>query len=585
MPRVATAPTEQSMPSVLVASATRMTGANRRIWRRTEGWQRDAWKMYDLVGELRFAANWVGNVLSRATFHSARRTDTGLEKVTSGPAYDFLSDLFSGPEGQAQMAKSIGIHLFVAGECYIVGRAPSPEREEKGTDDIWEVISVEEMRQDGKRWLIDYDDGLLPLVLSDEDVVIRVWIPHPKKKMAADSPVRAQLANLRELLLLSRYVSSQATSRIAGAGVLFLPSEIDFPRPTDQADMSSASAFMQVLGEAMLESIDDPGSPANVVPTVVTASGEHIANVRHLTFWTEFDDKAPDMRNEAIRRLALGLDIPPEVMLGTADMNHWSAWQVEESSIKIVVEPMLESIVNALTIGGVREMEGADSDDVIAFDTAQLRLRPNRSKEALELFDRVELSAKATRRETGFDEDDAPTDDERRQRLLMKLADGSSNPEQVAAAYEILGIVGIPGDSGPVREARPNPSLEDHPTRDLPEQNPAQASIIDKSEVLVFRALERAGNRLRSKKQMRPPVAAADTYKFVDCGVGDLDSVLEDAWTCLPRVMPLVNDVQRTIIASALDTYCRHLLLNKRDYSRADMEHYLTSVPIRELVS
>jgi len=33
-----------------------------------------------------------------------------------------LKDLFNGKDGQAQMLESIGIHLTIAGECYLIGR-------------------------------------------------------------------------------------------------------------------------------------------------------------------------------------------------------------------------------------------------------------------------------------------------------------------------------------------------------------------------------------------------------------------------------------------------------------------------------
>jgi hypothetical protein len=40
------------------------------------------------------------------------------------------------------------------------------------------------------------------------------------------------------------------------------------------------------------------------------------------------------LRREAVERLAIGLDMPPEVLLGLGDSNHWSAWQVDEQTWK-----------------------------------------------------------------------------------------------------------------------------------------------------------------------------------------------------------------------------------------------------------
>jgi hypothetical protein len=586
MPRVTTEVAET--PLSMVASAARMTGTSVTNPRPKQSWQKEAWHFYDTCGELRYAANWMGNVLSRATLRAVQVDVVGGEEreVTSGPAFEALEELCNGREGQAAMLKSIGIHFFVAGECYLIGRSPDPKHDEMvdAEETLWEVASTEEVTQNGKQWQVDYHDGTGAIPLGEDDVVIRLWMPHPRRHKMADSPVRAQLANLRELELLSRHVAAQARSRLAGNGVLFLPSSIQFPTPPNPPEgvTDSASLFQWLLMNAMMESVEDPSDPAALVPIIVTADGESIANIEHKTFWSEYDAKISELRSEAIRRLALGLDIPAEVMLGTADMNHWSAWQVEESSIKVSVEPMLASIARSLTTGYLRPVTD-NTKDAIAFDTSKLRMRPNRSREAIELSDRLALSNAALRRETGFDESDAPEPDELKHMLLMRIAGGSATPEQVAQALNALGISEVTGEGETTRESRPSPSLQDHPSRDIPEPQAAAASLLDKSEVLVFRALERAGNRLRSLKQTRPPCAAADTYMFVKTDVGELDKVLDDAWTCLDRVIPQVPDFHRKTIASALDTYCRHLLLQQVQYDRTELQHYLTTVPMREI--
>lgn len=590
MPRVS-APrrTAVETPPALVASAQVMTPSAAARPRQTEGWQSQAWAFYDKIGELRYAANWVGNVLSRARLFAAKRTPLGLPLPSkSGPAVDVLAELFGGADGQAQMLKAIGIHFFIAGECYLVGRTPAEDRDTPTgpSDMLWEIVSTEEMKTAGNRWQIDYKDGLGPINLTDEDIVIRLWMPHPRRHLVADSPVRAQLANLAELETLSRMVTGQALSRLAGNGLVAIPSEISFPPPPGEENLNSAQSFQQVLGGAMMDSIGDPASPSARVPIVITAPGEYIGNIRHVTFFTEFDAQLPELRNEAIRRLALGLDIPPEVMLGTADLNHWGAWQIEESSIKVSIEPMLESITNAISTGYVRPATG-DYTDIVGYDTSQLRLRPNRSKEAIELFDRMELSGEALRRETGFDEGDVPADDERKIMLIQKIASGSASPEMVAQAIALLGIKGIEPAGDQMNEARPAPSLQDHPTRDIPDEQPDRqaASLFDKSEMLVMRALERAGNRLRSLKQTRPPCDAVDAYRYIKTDVGELDKVMADAWAAYAdrALRDVVPEVIRSAVIHALDAYCRNLLLSQDEFCRAEMERYLMSVPLRSL--
>lgn len=573
----------------LVASAVRLPGKVDRIYQRPLDWQEEAWRHYDICGELRYAGNWVSNVLSRATLHAASRTTKGPKRSTSGAGFDAIEDLFNGPDGQAQMLSALGLHLTVAGEAYLVGRGPEPDRGERADEgDIWEVVGVQEMRKRGKKWSIDYGDGEKPLVLSDDAVIIRIWRPHPRRRIEADSPVRALLPILREIEYLTRHIMAQVTSRLAGGGILSLPQGMTFPAAPADANLpegaSNADIFMHYLGDAMMTPITQPDSPAALVPIVVTVPDELVGKIDHLKFWTELDNHAVELRTEAIRRLALGLDMPPEVLLGTASLNHWGSWQMEESSIKAHIEPLLELITNALTIGYLQPLlDGVE--EIVAYDTTALRLRPNRSREAIELYDRGVLDEEALRRETGFVEDDAPDDEEFKRFMLRKVAGGSTTPEQVADALRALGIIEVRAEAeDPLTTEGPPriPSLEEHPDRGLPEREPDR-DLIAASEVLVFRALERAGNRLRSLKQVRPNVAAADTYQYVPSQPKDLDKLMEDAWTCVPRVMANIPELQRKVITAALDSYCRSLLLSQNEHDRETMVKFLNTQSIRTL--
>src|SRR5699024_6279098 len=118
----------------------------------------------------------------------------------------------------------------------------------------------------------------------------------------------------------------------------------------------------------------------------------------------------------AIRRLALALDIPPEVMTGMGQSNHWSAWQVEESAIKIHIEPLLTLICDRLTTALLRpvlEARGVQNpeDYCIWFETTRLSQSPDRGPEALALWDRGLLTNEMVLREHGYDPDtDLPPD-------------------------------------------------------------------------------------------------------------------------------------------------------------------------------
>lgn len=570
----------------LVASSTRYPGKAARIYVPTQDWQRECYRHTTICGEAAYAAGFFGHAMSRATLHAARFEADKVTRQTSGKAYDLLGELFAGPEGRVEMLESIGIHLTIAGECYLVGR------EHPVVGDMWEIVSVLEMEVQGETWTINYGNGTSPIRLTEKDVVIRIWTPNPARKIEATSPFRPLLPILSEIEWLTRHVFAQITSRLASAGLLFVNSDVDFPPPPEQEGQTvppdKASQFMAMLAEMMLAPIEDPSNPAAIVPGVAMVPGDQIEHAAKLvTFWTELDGEAKNLRDEAIRRFALGVDLPPEQVLGMGSnggsgggtsngVSHWGAWQIEESTIKMHVEPKLDVVTNALTISYIRPMT-QDIADLVIHDTAKLRLRPDRSKEAAEAYDRGELSGKAYRRETGFGEDDKPSDEELRFWLTKKVAGGSTTPELVAAALTQLGVTLSPAPAETQAlptEERPPPSLIEHPTRPrTPAEADAASLLLAVSEPLVFRALERAGNRLRQRGSRPPGVPAYETYLHADVN-GSAEKAMEDAWSCAPMTLTgRVDDPSATI--RTLNAYCLSLLEGQIPHTRERLRDWL----------
>ena len=573
-------PRRRSQPVVapstaLVASVTRYSGKVARIYRPQQDWQTECYRQYTICGEARFAAKFFGNAVSRAVL-GVDKPGAGdkPQEQTSGPAHDALAALFGGQQNQAAMLNAIGMHLTVAGECYLVGRSVDE-------GDIWEVVSCIEMMVTGNTWTINYGNGIPQVILTEEDVVLRIWLPSPVRQMEADSPFRALLPILTEIEWLTRHVFAQITSRLAGAGILMMPQSMTFPPPPAQdgqeiVSTNDADTFMATLADAMMKPIEDPGSPSSIIPIVVTAPDESIDRAKLLTFWSELDENSMALRTEAIRRFALGMDLPPEQVLGMSSnpgtgggnsngVSHWGAWQIEEATIKLHIEPMLDVICNALTVGYLRPQ--VTDGSFVVYDTSALRLRPDRSKEAFELYDRGLISAEALRRENGFDEDDRPDALQFQTWLLTKVASGSATPEQVGAALEALGVtLDAISAPAPVRPTPLPPSLDDHPTRP---RTPGESALVAASEALVFRALERAGNRLRAQGSRPPGVPAYETHLYVK---GD-GGCLADAWSCADKVLAGIADP--TEIVPILNSYCQALITEQAPHERDRLRNWL----------
>lgn len=565
-----------SGPNGIVAAAVRLTGSGSKPGkkpRKSPQWYLRAWNFYDTIGEYRYAVTWVGNLLSRATLEV---WEDGQVSNNVG-AKEALAALFGGEEGQREMLRQLGTHMTVPGEAYIVGEDMGDE------PDKWSVVSATRISRPSQNiWKVGNQE-------LDNPLVIRIWRPHPMKQDEADSPSRAVLSVLAEIENMSKYLAAQTSSRLTGAGVFAIPSEISFGsvRNMVQSDSSTnvsgsgVDAFLREFVEVASAAVADPDDPSARIPIILQGPGEFLDKMNHITFWSELDAEAKAIRDEAIRRLALGMDMPPEILTGTGDMNHWNSWQVEEASIKAHTEPLLQIITSSLTDSYLRpyleEAAGMSKEEARAFsfhaDTSKIRLRPNRSKEAIELYEHGELSAAAMLRENGFDPADAMQDDERKAWLTKKVASGSTTPELVAWALSIMGVPIPPGAliaQESVTEAPSDPSLLQHPTRDIPEV-PAQADA--SAKVVVYRALERAGARLKSKyKSALVPgaeqVPNEKVYRYANIDVDMQDDLLTGAWDC-------IEALGLNVSPAALDSYVRHLFDTNKYFMADDFARWM----------
>jgi hypothetical protein len=571
-------------PNTLIASAKRFKGAPdmRGKARSGSGWQDAAWHFYNTVGEYAYAVNWVGNLLSRAKLFATVDVGGGPVPVPDDhPAAQLLNAFFYNEQGRSSALQQIGVHYTVPGDVFIVGT-----QDEDGAD-LWEVVACGRISAANGRWMVD------GRTLPGTPFVMQIRRQHPANAKEATSPSRAALPILSEIERLTMHVAAQVDSRLASAGILFLPNEMTFSVTNEDGGSVNGTAerFARELQEVLSRVIENRDHPSALVPIVVTVDGEFVDKAHHLTFWSDLDNQAIELRTEAIRRLALSMDMPPEILTGQGDTNHWSAWSIDESAIKSHTEPLLNRIADDLAMGYLRPLlidGGMDPDEArsygIGIDTTEMRLRPNRSREALELWDRGVLDSKTLLEETGFDPLNMPGAEELRLWFQMKVASGQTTPEIVEAALAKLGVnldvvtdPAPPADRPEQQQARPVRSLEDHPDNSPPEM---EAAMIAGCEVLVFRALERAGNRMRTKMNQRVPgVAAAETYLYFQASTSTLDFVLEDAWSIVERFAPKWGvDAER--LSQCLDSYTRAIITEQKPHDAGLLAQFINLVRV-----
>lgn len=429
----------------------------RRLSPQYESWQTELWDYYERLGEYNDGVSWKANTLSRVRLTAAEVVPGGDEpmRVETGPAAEAIERLAGGTAGQAQLMKEATIHLSVPGVGWLVGeRGIDEERmasEGLVTDEWWSMRSAEEIKVGSKRdqqgrptfEVMDELNSWRPI--SADSIVVRVWDPHPRRGWEPNSAGRHARGAMLKLDMLNKRVVATIVSRLAGNGLLvYDSSRLSVPEhkgPTEDAE-EAPDPFAQMLVEAASRGIEDPTSAEAVIPIPIGADVGDQENfdpallLRHVSFANPLDDKLMEQREAAIRELARSLDMPADVMLGIADLNHWSAWQLEESGIKVHIAPAAETIVHALTKGYlIPTLRAADEDLtgpqggrlIVWYDTSEITQRPDRSTNTLAAYDRYEVKGSALRREIGADEDDAPNDTELADMIRKRIA---QNPQQ-----------------------------------------------------------------------------------------------------------------------------------------------------------
>lgn len=402
-------PLPAAEPSALTAAAAPPRGPEAQFLKKTERWQNEVWRYHENLGEFNFGVDWLGNMVSRVRLRAARlQPDTDEpEIVTAGPAADLMMLLGGGVSGQAQLMKRLAVQLSLPGEGYLVG-------ETVGKVEQWQVRSADEIRSQGRKYQV-MDENVVTTGqewrdLAEDHHVIRVWRPHNRYYHLADSPARSAREVMRELELINRKIAAEYLSRLASAGVVVFPDELNFPVREEFAD--APNPLMAEWIEIAATAIQNPGAASAVIPIPLTGPADVIDKIKHIDFTLKTDEKTIDRRDSAIRRLAMKLDIPSEILLGMGKSNHWSAWQIDEGALKAHIAPLAELVCDSLTRGYLQPRLEASGEDpaawVVWYDMSELALRPDRSANAVLAYDRLELSGASLRREMGFDEDDAP---------------------------------------------------------------------------------------------------------------------------------------------------------------------------------
>lgn len=590
-------------------SAAARYGFNDSLWNSyrftNTTWQRDAWRFYHCIPELHFAADYMGAACSRVRVFIEELDKYGRPagEVTDDNQIAAVAEtLFGGPAQRAQALKAIGTNMTVAGECFVVGRS-----KRDFTSDKWFVVSTTGLKRRSGQITINFGYGP-EQILSNSDLVVRLWNPDPERLMWADSPTYACLNVLQELEELMLYEFSQIDSRLSGAGMYPLPAEMS-NGPSDSSETpQSATDVFNLMAQAGKAARSGRGVAAGTTPVFFEVPGEYLKDLKDspIRFDSELSDRMKDYKEGALKRLATGLNMPSELLLGMGEVNHISVWSIEESFIKIHVEPMMNLICEGLTTAYLRPLLKTMGKDPakyhLSFDTAPLTVRASRLQDTLNLYEKGLVKAETVLIAGNYNVlTDTPTEEESTERFVreLMLRDPTliSVPPLVEAAnldidmpeQQMLAVPGDPNAPGPPPPPAPDRSVDNQrrpvdprstdsgPTRPASNQgtpilasavlNSSPDAVLAAANVVVRRALEIAGGRLLSR-EMRgkfPDVAKFEIHTKLKVTPGQAEDALAGAFDHL--VLDFAGlGVDTTKMASVLSLYCKGLMYSSQSH-------------------
>lgn len=468
-------PTPRGLAGI-VAAAQKIeltTRDGRKLVRKSEKWQDEAWAFYDVLPAVKSAAGFMGNAMSRVRLFPGVVVDpdeppvpladatgeTGIDDRLATAADEEMARISNGQEGMPGIMRALGVNMTVAGEAYLVGRGGDDDDEL--VDEVWGVYSASALEVKGdKVKLREVPGDKAARELPDDTLCYRIWRRHPRWPGLADSNMRAVLDAAEELVIYGRVMRAIAKSG-AHAGILKWPTQLDpqsgqrsLPAEHDDAPGPDPAAagqegltpLQQSLLDFIRSSVETDDTLASAMPWLLDGDSQYLEMVEWIDVGRKIDEKALDRIASLYQQLAHGLDLPIEVLVGMADANHWTAWLIEDTTYKAHVEPTVEVVAAGIASAFLRPalLERKFPPDVVrrvvlGKDPSALVTRPNRAQDAKDAHDRLVISDEQLRKDLGFPDTAAPEDEElqrREERSRARRTPAGQPPADDAPAEE-----------------------------------------------------------------------------------------------------------------------------------------------------
>lgn len=429
----------------------------------------------EAVGEVRYIVGWASDQMSRMQWDVFvdGSTDWELELPDGTTIVSGGAGKTKNPHAKAsaEVLKSINwtngtvrlvtTNLYVAGELFYTY-----------LDENWRVVSVIHPEQ-------------ASIFKEAEHVVRGIW-PSPIDPSQPDAPLFGVLSILEDMDWLARLSRSQSANRVGMRGIL---------GSADGLNFAGGGDFWEEWDKSLRAKMNDPtdvgpvhlrGAKELVEPM---ASGRGMGGLSWVVPDFPYDARIEGRMEALIHRLAYGLPIPPEILLGLSAQSRATAFQVEENSYRAHIEPPANIVAQVAT--DVLNTLFEDVEILVKPDPTLLLAKRQTVQDVKDAYDRGEVSGDYLREVLGIPDHAAPSDEERARRQVIgvdKEEGGHSptteTPRQRAARADREDDNGAPADQKALDPA-------------------TVAEWRGRIEVAAFRARDRLGAKARTHKALR----------------------------------------------------------------------------------
>lgn len=406
-----------------------------------------AWDWYDSIPELHYGINHAAYVAGHASFHPKKVVNgepTG--EVKNRTLISLYDEIWSPHGGQRGFIEQFFRLMKLKAHAHLI-RIPTGGYDFVSDDELtFEEGRIRRFTLPVTSNMSQAERDSFAIDVAPDDYLGRVWRPHPRWLEIPDSPMKALDPICEQLDLMTKGVRARLMSRIAMAGILYVPNEISDVVATPYSGNETFSrdrVINQIVGSYMANVADHENAIATM-PFILRGPAALSESLRFIITDRDIVEVDMKLRDEAAGRMLQGLDIQPSVVEGNGDSNHWSAWADRDEELRSQITPDLEMLsftldvllINPLAVERGVPQRVIDESRTVP-DLSGATARPNLAEDARSGFDRFAVSGDGVRKSSGVPEEFAPTEEEQARMFGQKFG----NPYLAFFGTEIANII------------------------------------------------------------------------------------------------------------------------------------------------